>query len=227
MNESPGLAPDHLQRIYENRFPEADRHAKAAIWKVLVERFFQRWISPQDTVLDLGCGFGEFLGAVKARRRLGVDLNPASRQDLPEGIEVHGGSVCELGFLDQGSVDLVFTSNLMEHLPDKEAVDQMLGESLRVLRPGGIFLALGPNLRFLPGEYWDFWDHVVPITDRSLVEALELQGFSIERCWPKFLPYTTRSSLPQHPALVRAYLAFPLVWKVLGRQFLVAARKPR
>lgn len=227
MNETLSPAPDELQRIYDNRFPEAERQAKAAIWKVLVERFFQRWIKPDDTVLDLGCGFGEFLGAVKAKRRLGVDLNPASRRDLPEGIDVHGGSVCELDFLDDASVNVVFTSNLMEHLPDKAAVDRMLSESLRVLVPGGVFLALGPNLRFLPGEYWDFWDHIVPITDRSLVEALELQGFSIERCLPKFLPYTTRSSLPQHLLLVRAYLAFPLVWRLLGRQFLVAARRPR
>jgi hypothetical protein len=27
--------------------------------------------------------------------------------------------------------------------------------------------------------------------------------------------------LPQHPALVRLYLAVPLAWRVLGRQFLV------
>ena len=87
-------------------------------------------------------------------------------------------------------------------------------------------MLLGPNLRFLPGEYWDFWDHLVPITDRSLVEALETIGFETVEAIPRFLPYTTRSSLPKAPWLVRLYLRAPIAWRFLGGQFLVRAKKP-
>jgi len=42
----------------------------------------------------------------------------------------------------------------------------------------------------------------------------------------RFLPYTTRSPLPQHPSFVALYLAVPLAWRIFGKQFLVVARKP-
>lgn len=218
--------PEQLDRIYSNRFPEADREAKARIWQVLMKHYFQRFVGPGDTVLDLGCGFGEFLNHVRCERRIGVDLNPASPRFLDPGVEFHSASVTDLSFLEDDTVDLVFTSNLMEHLPDKPAVEAMLRECRRVLRPGGTFMALGPNLRFLPGTYWDFWDHLVPLTDRSLVEALETLDYEITEAIPRFLPYTTRSSLPQSPWLVRLYLANPWAWRILGGQFLVRAAKP-
>ena len=42
----------------------------------------------------------------------------------------------------------------------------------------------------------------------------------------RFLPYTTKSRLPQHPALVRAYLAFPPAWRLLGKQTLYVGERP-
>lgn len=217
--------PDELARMYRQRFPEADREAKARIWNVLVPRIFQPWIRPDDTVLDLGCGYGEFLNAVRCRRRIGFDLNPDSATHLAQGIELHAHPVTDLSAIASGSVNVVFTSNLMEHLPGKAAVEQMLREVHRVLARGGLFIALGPNLRFLPGLYWDFWDHVVPITDRSLVEVLENLDFEIVEAIPRFLPYTTRSSLPQAPWLVSLYLRLRPIWPLFGQQFLIRARR--
>lgn len=114
---------------------------------------------------------------------------------------------------------------MMEHLRGKHDVERLLIEVRRVLIPGGHFIALGPNMRFLPGRYWDFWDHVVPITDKSLLEILTYLDFHIIDCHPKFLPYTTQSRYPRAPALVRLYLKMPLAWKIIGRQFLIRGRK--
>ena len=41
---------------------------------------------------------------------------------------------------------------------------------------------------------------------------------------PRFLPYTTKSRLPQSAWLVRAYLRFPPAWRLLGGQTLLVAR---
>jgi hypothetical protein len=54
-----------------------------------------------------------------------------------------------------------------------------------------------------------------------------LNGFEMERVVPRFLPYTMNNATPTHELLVRAYLAIPLAWKILGKQFLVIARKPQ
>lgn len=221
------VTADDVQRIYGQRFSEKENQARERIWRVLVQSFFQRWIAPGDTVLDLGCGFGEFIRNVRCRRAIGVDLNPKSA-DCFAGtkVEFHQGSVCDLSFLEADSVDVAFTSNLIEHLPGKAEVDQMIAQAKRVLRPGGTLIFLGPNVRVVPGAYWDFWDHVVPISDRSLAEALSNQGFEVVDQVERFLPYTTKSAIPKAPWLVWMYLRFPPLWRLLGHQFLVRARKP-
>jgi ubiquinone/menaquinone biosynthesis C-methylase UbiE len=219
-------SPDELQRLYRHRFDEASREQKQRLWKAIVESYFQRFIAPADAVLDMGCGFGEFLNHVRCARRIGIDLNPEAPKYLDKAVEFHAGDVCDLKMVPDATVNVVFTSNLMEHLPSKEAALRMLGEARRVLKPGGQFIAMGPNLRFLPGEYWDFWDHLLPITDRSLAEALGSLDFKIVEQRARFLPYTTRSALPQAPWLVRLYLNLPFAWCLFGRQFLLRAAKP-
>lgn len=214
-----------LNAIYEHRFSEKDRTSKDRIWKVLVSSFFQKFVRPSDTVLDLGCGVGEFLRHIQCSRRIGVDADAGNARTLPGQIEFHVGSICDLAFLPDASVDMVFSSNVLEHLGNKEAVAQAIGEAWRVLRPNGRIVLMGPNLRLLLGCYWDFWDHVVPITDRSLTELLEITGFHVQVCYSRFLPYTTRSSMPQMPWMVWLYLKLSPMWWVLGRQFLVVASK--
>ena len=57
----------------------------------------------------------------------------------------------------------------------------------RCLRPGGRLVAMGPNIKYLPGEYWDFWDHYVPLTEASLKEALVVAGIRRDRV-PRAIP---------------------------------------
>jgi hypothetical protein len=71
----------------------------------------------------------------------------------------------------------------------------------------------------MPGSYWDYYDHHLPLSDRSLAEALLMCGFALERVDPRFLPATTRSRLPRWPWLVEAWLALrPLSSLVTGRR---------
>jgi dolichol-phosphate mannosyltransferase len=218
--------PQTVARLYRHRFQARERERKAAVWAVLVSDFFQRWVESDDRVLDLGCGYGEFINNIRCGRRIGVDVNPESPEFLAPGVDFYGRGIDDLDFLPNGSVDVVFSSNVLEHLPNKAVVEQTLREVRRVLRPGGSVLLLGPNLRFVPGAYWDFWDHLVPITDRSLVELLGTLGFRVTHQIPRFLPYTTTTGVPQSPILVRWYLRLPLAWPVLGRQFFVRAITP-
>jgi hypothetical protein len=86
-------------------------------------------------------------------------------------------------------------------------------------------IILQPNIKYVGMAYWDFFDHHTPITDKSLLEALGVAGFRVTKVIPRFLPYTTKSRIPQYPWLVKLYLHVPFIWKVLGKQMLVIAEK--
>jgi SAM-dependent methyltransferase len=217
---------NEVTTLYRHRFSAREQDAKDRVWQVLVEHFFQRYVKADATVLDLACGYGEFIRHVRAGRKLAVDVNPDSGARLPAPIEFHLGSASRLDFLADDTLDFCFTSNFLEHLPTKTAVDEVLAEVYRALRPGGRFVALQPNIRYAYAEYWDFWDHHTPLSHLSAAEAFSLAGFEVVELIDRFLPFSTKSALPKHPALVRAYLACPWAWRFLGKQFLIVAAKP-
>jgi SAM-dependent methyltransferase len=155
-----------------------------------------------------------------------MDLNPDSPNHAAPGVHVIQQDCSESWPLDTGSLDTVFTSNFFEHLMTKGALESTLQEAFRCLRNGGRLIAMGPNIKYVPGQYWDFFDHYLPLTEKSLGEVLEKTGFRIEKSFDRLLPYTM--SQGRHPAVwkVRLYLSLPIAWRFLGKQFLIVAVKP-
>jgi SAM-dependent methyltransferase len=224
MNLPTESEPGQLREIYRARFEQAHAYRKQ-VWAVLCSKYFQQWIDPRSAVLDLGCGCGEFINQIEAGRKFGMDLNPDSAGYLNPGVTCIAQDCSSPWPLDEGSLDAVFTSNFFEHLPDKAALGRTLDNALRCLKPGGRIICMGPNIRFLPGNYWDFWDHYLPLSDYSLAEGLQTHGFLIERSIPRFMPYTMARGSQPPVVFVRAYLALPLAWKIFGKQFLIIAQK--
>jgi len=123
-------------------------------------RMVERYLDPSLDVLDLGAGSGlrnayDFKG--RARRMVGVDLDPRVRDNplLDEGVV---GSLTDLPFED-ASFDLAFSMYVLEHVADPP---QFVREVRRVLRPGGVFLALTPNR-----------NHYVPLLASILSERFQ------------------------------------------------------
>ena len=130
-------------------------------------------------------------------------------QRLDPEVQLHTQAANDPWPLADESLDLVFTSNFLEHLPGPEAVMDTLAEAHRCLRPGGRIVCMGPNIRVVNGTYWDFFDHVVALTERSMAEALELSGFEVESAIARFVPYTMVGKPPRPPSFVRAVPALP------------------
>lgn len=86
-------------------------------------------------------------------------------------------------------------------------------------------ICLEPNIKFLPGEYWDFWDHHLPLSETSLAELLRLAGFVIDAKVGRFLPYSMSQGSAPPVILLRIFLKCRFLWPVFGKQFLVIARK--
>ena len=214
-----------FEQLYDHRFDSAERAEKARLWQTLCRSFFQRYIRPHDTVLDVGAGFCEFINNIHCGRRLAVDTSEDVRRHAAPGVEVVLCRADRMAAIGDDSVDVAFASNFFEHLPSKDELLATLVEIRRVLRPGGRILVLQPNIRFTHGAYWDFFDHHLPLTDRSLVEALLLTGLLPVEVRARFLPYTTKSRLPKWSWLVRTYLSLPFLHRIFGQQAWIVAVK--
>ena len=221
---SAAHSPAELQRIYANRFAGKTEY-RHKVWRVLVDEYFARWLPPRATVLDLGCGHCEFINAVRCERRFGMDLNPDTIQYAAPGVQILAQSCSASWAIPEDSLDVVFSSNFFEHLQTKRDLRDTLLQAWRCLRPGGRIIALGPNIRYVPGKYWDFFDHYLPLTELSLGEVMTETGFTVEHQVPRFLPFTMSRGRPSPIWTLRVYLKLPFAWPLFGRQFLVVARK--
>ena len=213
-----------LSRIYAQRFA-ANLDYRKRVWRVLIDSFFMRYVSHDAAVLDLGCGYGEFINQIHAGRKYAMDLNPDAPRYLSPDVQFIRQDCSQPWPIDEASLDVIFTSNFFEHLPDKVALGRTLDQAHQALKPGGLLIAIGPNIKLIPGTYWDFWDHYIPLTESSLGEALENRAFQIKRKDPAFLPYTMAGKKPVPLPFIRIYLALPMIWPFIGKQFLVVAVK--
>lgn len=219
------LPPIVLKEVYDLRFDEAEMAAKDAIWREL-GRYFQRYIKPGARVVDIACDVGYFIRNVQAGERWATDIRDVGSA-LPSDVRFVRASGLDLAdVMPNNYFDIAFFSNYLEHLASTEAVLQQLRVAFALLRPGGRVLILQPNIRLVGGAYWDFIDHQTALTEKSLAEAATMAGFTTEHVIARFLPYTTKSRLPQNPVLVRAYLAFPPARWLMGKQTLYIGVKP-
>jgi 2-polyprenyl-3-methyl-5-hydroxy-6-metoxy-1,4-benzoquinol methylase len=214
-----------LQRLYRIRFSPTELAAMREVWRVLVRDFFQKRIRPDSTVLDVGAGPCLFINEVRARRRIAVDANPDLAVHAGPGVETVVSADFSLDEIPDGSVDHVFLSNFLEHLPDYRTVLDLLATVHRKLSWNGTVLILQPNFRLAPSHYFDFIDHSMILTETSLREALAAVGFEVREMKVRFLPLTSKSRIPKWPWLVALYVRLPPAQWLFGKQTFVVAAK--
>jgi len=144
MTRGRALLPLAAQNAYRERY----RAARPG-WQTSgehVEKLVRGYANPRTHVLDLGCGRGGVVELIWRDVKLAAGLDP-DEPSLTEhhepGLPVIRGRGEQLPFADQ-SFDLVVSLWVLEHV---ERPDDVLREVHRVLRPGGHFIFLTPNLR--------------------------------------------------------------------------------
>ena len=204
---------------HDSRFAHDPR--RATVWRALWQYHFSRQIEPDFCVLDMGCGYGDFINAVRARRRIAIDRWPDFPQHVEQGVETIVGPIDDLSRMEAGSIDFAFASNLFEHLQQTEFV-QVLERLRPKLSARGTLNILQPNYRYAFREYFDDYTHVAVYSHVSLADLLTANGYEVFDVRPRFLPLTVKSRLPVSPLLIAAYLASP--FKPMGKQMLLRAR---
>ena len=174
----------------------------------------------------MAAGYCEFINNIRGAERVAVDINPDVKHYAESGVVVHQIEAEHLdNVLTKSYFDVVFMSNFLEHCRSREHVLRVLSAVAKVLKPQGSVLILGPNFRYCYREYFDFFDHHLALTEKSVVEALALSGFAPKVVKSRTLPFSFKSRLPHWTWLVRLYLRIPLIWKIMGKQFFIVGEK--
>jgi SAM-dependent methyltransferase len=204
---------------FRTRFtPDARR---TAVWKE-ISRFIQARDVPRHArILELGAGYCDFINQIEGRERHALDVADSVRRHAADGVVVHVGSCTSLSPFADKSLDVVFASNLFEHLT-REELSATLAEVRRVLVPDGRLIVLQPNFRYCSRRYFDDYTHLQVFSHVSLADRLSSAGFQILRVEPRFMPFSLKSRVPAAPLLVRLYLWAP--FRPGAGQMLLVAR---
>ncbi|WP_439941460.1 methyltransferase domain-containing protein [Streptomyces sp. BBFR115] len=161
---------------WEERFADDNPRYAAAVRRM--------GLRPGQRVLDLGCGTGRALPALRAEVGAGgvvagVDLTPAMlTAAVREGRDRDGGllaaDACRLP-LPSGAVHGVFSAGLLDHVPDPAAA---LREWARVTAPGGVLLLFHPSGRAeRAARHGRPLDPADPLAEENLRPALRAAGW--------------------------------------------------
>ena len=128
---------------------------------------FQKYISKNDKILDIGCGAGRTtinLYKEGYKNIIGLDLstklidyanNYVDKNNLE--IKFINGDATKLEFEDNLFDIVIFSYNGMQCIPGKHNRDNVLKEVYRVLKPGGLYIFTAHN-RDDSGSFSSFWE---------------------------------------------------------------------
>jgi SAM-dependent methyltransferase len=178
-------------------------------------------------VLDVGAGYGYFINQFPAEERFAVDVDPRFQERLASGVRGVVSSAADIAkHFAARSLDLVFASNVVEHLTHEEGAS-FIRAARELLAPDGALVLLQPNYRYAYRRYFDDYTHRAVYDHESLAQLLTACGFSRVEAVAKFLPYTSRgvSGLPLPlRTMVRVYLMLPELLRPFAGQMLLVAR---
>ncbi len=185
-------------------------NSRTVVWKEIV-RFLKKFIPKDGSVLDLGAGYCDFINNVEAKNKIALDYSPDLKKYIGDGVKMINNPVTDMSEVPNDSIDVVFASNLFEHLSDEE-LSKTMSEIRRILKDNGKLILMQPNYRLSYKTYFDDHTHKKIFSDVSLGTFLVEHGFDIEIRMSRFLPFSLKSRpsiVPVYPWIIRAYIHSP------------------
>lgn len=207
--------PNNDKNYHKTRFKFDPGRVK--VWTAITE-YLQPYVGKNKTVFDLGSGYGDFINLIKAKKKYALDISPAVKDYINKDVTFINKPSTSLEAIATNSVDVVFSSNMMEHL-DRTQLEQTMKGVKRIIKSGGVMILIGPNFRYAYKNYFDDYTHKTIFTHVSLNDAMFEYGFRAIKVVPKFLPLSLKSRLPKSYLLTKLYLNSPI--HPLGKQMLL------
>ncbi len=207
------------KKYYDTRFSFDKSREK--VWNEIAA-YLQRYVPRDSVILDLGAGYCSFINNIKAREKHAIDVYKEFTKYASEDVKTFVGSCVDLKRFKNNSFDVVFSSNLLEHLSVEEA-EATLKEAFRILKFEGKIILIQPNFKHSYKTYFDDYTHKTIYTDTSLADLLKKHKFKIIKRDGRFLPFSLKLRLPKSGFLVRLYLRMP--YRPMAKQMLIIGEK--
>ncbi|HEX8615054.1 MAG TPA: class I SAM-dependent methyltransferase [Telluria sp.] len=178
---------DNFYRAFEDRYRGSRELIKSRL--TAYQPFYAPLAAlyPGATVLDLGCGRGEWLELLGEQgfAPFGVDLDDGMLAACRErGLQVElTDALSALRVRPDASVAMVSAFHLVEHI-DFDAVRDLIAEARRVLLPGGLLVMETPNPENLVVGASSFYmdpSHLRPIPPPLLEFVVGFAGFARQK----------------------------------------------
>ncbi len=147
----------------------------------------------QGNILDLGCGTGDFLGAMEKYgwKTLGLEPDEGARAIAMEKNNVHTKETQELFQLEPNSFDMVSMWHVLEHVHE---LHSYLEQIRSILKNDGNLIIAVPNYQSLDAQHyqdkWAAYDvprHLYHFSPLSMEKLLEKNGFRMKKM--KHMPF--------------------------------------
>ena len=209
-----------MKNYQETRFFKDNK--RKVLWSVLADYFSSKYINPTDHVLEFGAGYCYFINSIDVTQKYAIDIWPKFLEYKDDDVCGIIGGVSAIDDEKISDLDLIFSSNVIEHL-SKEDAAQFFLSSFNKLKTGGKLILLQPNYKYSYSEYFDDFTHISIWTDISIVDFAAQYGFIPLLVNPKFLPLTIKSKIPVLPFLIKLYINFKISF--MAKQMLVVLQK--
>jgi hypothetical protein len=174
---------------------------------------FQKYILKKSSILEIRAEYSEFFNPIQAKNKIVLDVNPDVRLHAQKGVQIVIGDLPVWRILKMKVLTEYLQMIYFKHIKKPDLI-QALCEVHQVLKSEEEFLVFQPNIRYCAKDYWMFFDHITPLDNRSIADALEISDFYVKECIPRFLPYTTKRKLPKSLMGFRNYLKSPILWRL-------------
>lgn len=173
---------------------------------------------PVGSVLDIGCGVGDFLRGMQQAgwKVTGIEPDCDAQQIALKRLNTLPIPPDQSGTLANASFDLITMWHVLEHVED---LHHQIDELYRLLKPGGRLLIAVPNYKSYDAqvyrEFWAAWDvprhlnHFSSDTLRSIIKSKSFQDIDIQKLkWDSYyISYLSETYMKHSIPLLRGFLS--------------------
>ncbi len=200
---NPRPAADEIYKYYKSDTYISHTNSQKGILNAIYQRIRQRAISKKlaivesygplpKTILDYGCGTGEFLSKAKAAGWVaaGLEPDPDARKLAITNHHLNIGQLADLQSFEIGQFGVITLWHVLEHV---HQLQETLAQFHKILSATGILIIAVPNRKAFDAlHYKSFWAaydvprHLYHFSSDAIAKLMDMNGFQIHSINPLF-----------------------------------------